>query len=140
VSAPDVPGDYLVPTPVPWRHVRARDAVRGDDGHTVWTIIRSGWAKPIDPPPTAPADARVYSVIAQCGNERVPFEVDPDMMTDVLIEVGHADALTTTREQLGAALLATRTDPDGGHTGDLDWRGESTPLPSAPLPSVPVPR
>jgi hypothetical protein len=68
-------------------------------------------------------------VIAQCGNDRVPFVVDPDMMTDVLVEVGQVDALTTTREQLGAMLLATRLDPDGGHAGDLDWRGESTPIP-----------
>jgi hypothetical protein len=129
VSAPAVPRDYLVPVPVPWRAVRARDAIRGDDGQTVWTIIRSGWAKPIDPPPGTPADAREWSVIAQCGNDRVPFVVDPDMMADVLIEVGQVDAFTTTREQLGAMLLATRLDPDGGHAGDLDWRGESTPIP-----------
>jgi hypothetical protein len=129
VSAPAVPRDYLVPTPVPWRAVRARDAIRGDDGQTVWTIIRSGWARPIDPAPGTPADYREWSVIAQCGNDRVPFVVDPDMMTDVLIEVGHADAITTTREQLGVMLLATRLDPDGGHAGDLDWRGESTPVP-----------
>lgn len=119
---------YLVPLPVAWRHVRARDAVRGDDG-SIWTIIRAGWARPIDPPPNTPPEYREWSVIAACGVERVPFVIDPDLTTPVLLEVGHVEAFTLTREQLGVRLLATRLDPDGGHDGDLDWRGESTPIP-----------
>lgn len=115
---------WLVPLPVPWGSVRARDAVRGDDGQTIWTIIRAGWARPIDPPPGTPADTRIWSVVAQCGNERVPFVVDPGLTVGLLVEVAHADALACTIEGLAARMLASRLDPDGGHDGDLDWRGE----------------
>ena len=103
------------PVAVPWRRVRAQDVIRGDDGE-LYSVVRSGWV-------AGPDNRRTHwGLTLSCGDYRAPVTGDPDDRASVLVGLDLAAAVSLTGEQLGAALIATRTDPDGGHTGDLPWR------------------
>ena len=110
------PRELYAPVPVPWRRVRAQDVIEGED-RELYGVIRSGWT-------AGPDGQRVtWALTLGCGTYRELIEGGPDDPARVLVSVSLLDAMALTGEQLGAALIATRTDPDGGSTGDLPWRG-----------------
>lgn len=109
---------YYAPVAVPWRRVRAQDVIRGDDGE-LYSVVRSGWV-------AGPDNRRTHwGLTLACGDYRAPVTGDPDDRASVLIGLDLLAAVTLTGEQLGARLIATRADPDGGHTGDVAWRAGS---------------
>jgi hypothetical protein len=114
-----LPDDLLTAVPLPWRVVRAEDVIRGDDGE-LYSVVRSGWIEH----PRAAGHAGSWGLTLACGNYRQTHEGDPDEPAPVLVAVGLADALTLTREQMGAQMIASRMAPDGSADGDLMWRGE----------------
>lgn len=107
-----LPDDLLTAVPLPWRVVRAEDVIRGDDDE-LYSVVRSGSIGPGS-----------WGLTLACGNYRQTHEGEPDEPAAVLVPVNLADALTLTREQMGAQMIASRTAPDGSADGDLMWRGE----------------
>lgn len=101
---------------VPWRRARAQDVIEGEDGE-LYGVLRSGWT-------AGPDGQRVtWALTLACGSYRELIEGSPDDPCRVLVPVSLLDAVALTGAELGARLIATRTDPDGGDTGDLAWRG-----------------
>jgi hypothetical protein len=110
------PRELYAPVPVPWRVVRAQDVIEGEDGE-LYGVLRSGWT-------AGPDGQRVtWALTLACGTYRELIEGGPDDPARVLVSVSLLDAVALTGAALDARLIATRTDPDGGTTGDLAWRG-----------------
>jgi hypothetical protein len=110
------PRELYAATAVPWRVVRAQDVIEGEDGE-LYGVLRSGWT-------AGPDGQRVtWALTLACGTYRELIEGGPDDPARVLVSVALLDAVTLTGAALGARLIATRADPDGGSTGDLAWRG-----------------
>jgi hypothetical protein len=118
-AAARVPHDLFAPLPVPWRTVRAEDVVMGDDGE-LYSVERSGWigASGPDGRPTT------WGLTLVCGAWRDTIPGGPDDLAHVLTRVGTVDAVTVTREALGARLLATRSVDGVPVEPDLMWKGD----------------
>lgn len=89
--------DIFVPVPLRWRHVVAQDTFLALGGQ-MWHV-RQAW----------PVKGQI-EITAVSGQTKFARLVDPDDVIDVLIPALERDAVELTREQLGARLIARRTN------------------------------
>lgn len=91
--------DVWIPVPLRWRHVAAGDTFVAGDGQ-LWHVAQR-----------EPSQGQIAVQVVQRAQTSNAY-VDPDDVVNVLIPVVEVDAVELSREELGARLVARRTDQE----------------------------